>query len=196
MPTTPFNPQNLEVNEVPSEFQQATYFQFVEPAYPIKMSSTIDFTIKESWKDKMIKEDDLKKLVALEQRMGAIERSSLYDLIKATKMCSVPNMVIPKKFRVLEFVKYTGTQCLVTLFKAYCNKMIEVVNDKKLLILFFQDSLSDAALTWYMWLDNTKVKKWKDLVDAFIRQYKFNMDVGPNRSSLQAMKKDNKESIR
>jgi hypothetical protein len=105
-------------------------------------------------------------------------------------------MVIPKKFRVLEFVKYTGTQCLVTLFKAYCNKMIEVVNDKKLLILFFQDSLSDAALTWYMWLDNTKVKKWKDLVDAFIRQYKFNMDVGPNRSSLQAMKKDNKESIR
>jgi hypothetical protein len=39
-------------------------------------------------------------------------------------------------------------------------------------------------------------EKWKDLVDAFIRQYKFNMDVGPNRSSLQAMKKDNKESIR
>jgi hypothetical protein len=29
-----------------------------------------------------------------------------------------------------------------------------------------------------MWLDNTKVKKWKDLVDAFIRQYKFNIDVG------------------
>jgi hypothetical protein len=47
-----------------------------------------------------------------------------------------------------------------------------------------------------MRLDNTKVKKWKDLVDAFIRQYKFNIDVDPGRSSLQAMKKDNKESIR
>jgi len=34
------------------------------------------------------------------------------------------------------------------------------------------------------------------LVDAFIRQYKFNMDVGPDRSSLQAMEKNNKESIR
>jgi len=34
------------------------------------------------------------------------------------------------------------------------------------------------------------------LVDAFIRQYKFNMDVGPDRASLQAMKNDNKESIR
>jgi hypothetical protein len=45
-------------------------------------------------------------------------------------------------------------------------------------------------------LDNTKVKKWKDLVDAFIRQYKFNIDMSSDRSSLQAMKKENKESIR
>jgi hypothetical protein len=39
-------------------------------------------------------------------------------------------------------------------------------------------------------------KKWKDLVDAFIRQYKLNMDVGNDRSNLQTMEKDNKESIR
>jgi hypothetical protein len=45
-------------------------------------------------------------------------------------------------------------------------------------------------------LDNTKVKKWKDLVDAIMRQYKFNIDVGPDRLSLQAMEKENKESIR
>jgi 3-methyladenine DNA glycosylase AlkC len=40
------------------------------------------------------------------------------------------------------------------------------------------------------------VKKWKDLVDAFIRQYKFNIDVNPDRSSLSAMEKDKKEFIR
>jgi hypothetical protein len=74
--------------------------------------------------------------------------------------------------------------------------MAKVVDDKKLLIHFFQDSLSDGALTWYMRLDNTKVKKWKDLVDAFMRQYKFNIDVGPDHLSLQAMEKDKKESIR
>jgi hypothetical protein len=74
--------------------------------------------------------------------------------------------------------------------------MAEVVDDEKLLIHFFQDSLSDAALTWYMRLDNIEVKKWKDLVDAFMRQYKFNIDVGSDRLSLQAMEKNNKESIR
>ena len=47
-----------------------------------------------------------------------------------------------------------------------------------------------------MRLENTKVKKWKDLVDAFMRQYKFNIDVDPDRLNLQAMEKDNKESIR
>jgi hypothetical protein len=46
-----------------------------------------------------------------------------------------------------------------------------------------------------MRLENTKVKKWKDLVDAFMRQYKFNIDVDPDRLNLQAMEKDNKESI-
>jgi hypothetical protein len=47
-----------------------------------------------------------------------------------------------------------------------------------------------------MQLDNTKVKKWKDLVDAFMRQYKFNIDVCPDQLSLQAMEKNNKESVR
>jgi hypothetical protein len=128
--------------------------------------------------------------------MRAFEGIHLYDPIKAAEMCLVPNVVIPKKFRVPEFVKYMGTQCPITHLKAYCNKMTEVVDDEKLLIHFFQDNLSDVSLTWYMRLDNTEVKKWKDLVDAFMRQYKFNIDMGPDHLNLQAMEKDNKESIR
>jgi hypothetical protein len=128
--------------------------------------------------------------------LRALEGIRLYDPIKAAEMCLVPNIVIYKNFRVPEFVKYTGTQCPITHLKAYYNKMAEVVDDEKLLIHFFQDSLSDAVLIWYLLLDNTKVKKWKDLVDAFMRQYKFNMDMGPDRLSLQAMEKNNKESIR
>jgi hypothetical protein len=193
MHVTHSDPQNLGANKVSSEFQQAMHFQ---PAYPSRISSTIDSTKKESQNDKMVKEEDLEKWIALEERIRAVKGNHLCDLVKAVNMCLVPNVVIPKKFRVSEFIKYTGTQCLVTHLKAYCNKMVEVVDDEKLLIHFFQDSLSDAALTWYMRLDNTKVKKWKDLVGAFMRQYKFNIDVGPDRLSLQAMEKNNKESIR
>jgi hypothetical protein len=155
MHVTHFDPQNLEANGVSNEFQQAIHFQ---PTYPMRISSTIDYIEKESQKGKMVKEEGLEKWTALEDRVRAVEGNHLCDLVKAVKMCLVPNVVIPKKFRVPEFVKYTGTQCPVTHLKAYCNKMAEVVDNEKLLIHFFQDSLSDTALTWYMRLDNAKVK--------------------------------------
>jgi hypothetical protein len=118
-----------------------------QPAYPTRMSFTIDSTKKESQKGKMVKEEGLKKWTALEERVRAVEGNHLCDLVKATKMCLVPNVVIPKKFRVPEFVKYTGTQCSITHLKAYCNKIAKVVKDKKLLIHFFQDSLTGTTLT-------------------------------------------------
>jgi len=93
--------------------------------------------MEEFEKDKVLEEDGLKKLAAIEERMRAIKWNNLYDPIKATEMCLMPNMVIPKKFRVPKFVKYTGTQCPITHLRTYCNKMVEVVHDEKLLIHFF-----------------------------------------------------------
>lgn len=75
-------------------------------------------------------------------------------------------------------MKFIGTQCPSTHLKSYYNKMEEVVHDEKLLIYFSQDS-------WYTRLDNMKIQKWKDLVDAFIKQYKYNIDIAPERSILQ-----------
>jgi hypothetical protein len=74
-------------------------------------------------------------------------------------MCLVPNVVVPKKFHVHEFIKYTGTQCPMTHLKFYYNKMAKVMHDEKLLVHFFQDSLNGAALSWYMRLDNTKIRR-------------------------------------
>ena len=108
----------------------------------------------------------------------------------------VPNVVVPKRFRVLEFIKYSGTQGSMTHIKSYCNKMAEVVHDEKLLMHFFQDSLSGVTLSWYMRLDNTKIRRWKDLVHAFIKQYKYNMDIASDRTSLSNLEKRDKESIR
>jgi len=61
---------------------------------------------------------------------------------------------------------------------------------------FFYDSLSGATLSWYMRLDNIKIQSWKDLVDAFVKQYKYNMDITLDRTSLSNLEKKDKESIR
>jgi hypothetical protein len=47
-----------------------------------------------------------------------------------------------------------------------------------------------------MSLDNTRFKKWSDLTDAFLRQYKFNIEIAPDRTSLIVMEKGNKETVR
>jgi len=79
-----------------------------------------------------------------------LKELDLYDLIQAAKMCLVPNVVVPKKFHVPKFIKYTGTQYPDTHLKSYYNKMAALVHDEKLLMHFFQDSLSGVALSWYM----------------------------------------------
>jgi hypothetical protein len=64
------------------------------------MLSTIDFIVKESQKDKMVKKNALEKLAALEQMIRVFEGTILYDPIKAAEICLMPNVVISKKFRV------------------------------------------------------------------------------------------------
>jgi hypothetical protein len=69
--------------------------------------------------------------------------------------------------------------------------MDEVEHDEKLMIYFFYKSLSGVILSWsgvilswYMILDNTNIKRWRDLVDVFVKQYKFNIYMTPNHSNL------------
>jgi len=62
------------------------------------------------------------------------------------------------------------------------------MHDEKLL-MHFQNSLRRAVLSWYMRLDNTQIRSWKDLVHAFIKQYKFNIGMTPNKSSLLVLEK-------
>jgi len=57
-------------------------------------------------------------------------------------MYLVSNVVVPKKFYVPTFIKYTRTQFTMTHLKSYSNKISEVVYNKKLLMHFFQDGLS------------------------------------------------------
>jgi hypothetical protein len=132
---------------------------FVHAMPPAPTPAVIDPFANESHKTKSSNGIDQDKMAALETQIRAIEGVDLYDPVLAAGMCLVPNVVVPKKFRVPEFIKYTGTQCPITHLKSYCNKMAEVVHDEKLLMHFFQDSLSGAALNWYMRLDNTKIQK-------------------------------------
>jgi hypothetical protein len=47
-----------------------------------------------------------------------------------------------------------------------------------------------------MRLDNTRIKRWVDLANAFLKQYKFNFEIAPNRTSLIIIEKGTQEFVR
>ncbi|XP_073219742.1 uncharacterized protein [Cicer arietinum] len=121
-----------------------------------------------------------------------IERSNKSYGLEAFDMCLVPDVTIPPKFKVPDFEKYKGNTCPKNHLTMYCRKMASHAHNDKLLIHFFQDSLSGASSSWYMHLERSRIHSWKDLVDAFLRQYKYNIDMAPDRMQLQnSLKKDN-----
>ncbi|XP_017420307.2 uncharacterized protein LOC108330329 [Vigna angularis] len=140
--------------------------------------------------------DDKSILEVLEKRLRAIEDEGSFEFGDAKKLCLVPDVVIPPKFRPPEFEKYRGNTCPRGHISMYCRKMAAYALDEKLLIHFFQESLTDEALTWYMHLDTTHIYSWKHLVETFLRQYGYDKDLTPDRAQLQNMVKKESESFR
>jgi len=129
-------------------------------------------------------EEAKNKLEFLEERLKAIEGGDSFGFGNAAGLCLVPDVVIPPKFKVPEFEKYRGALCLKNHLTMYCRKMAARAGDEKLLIHFFQDSLAGTALSWYMHLEPARIRSWNDLVDTFLKQYKYNVDMAPDRLQL------------
>jgi len=138
----PVTYQNLEVDSTAEQY-------FVPIALipssqtPITMDLTADGPLGNRSTDFM----NYDKLSALEERLRAVEGNDWFDPMRAVEVCLVPNIIVPKKFRIPEFIKYNGLECPNTHLRSYCNKMAEVIYDDKLLIYFFQDSLTGSALS-------------------------------------------------
>lgn len=114
----------------------------------------------------------------LDERIRAIGKFSYYG-VDAKELCLVPNVVLPHKFKVSDLQKYKGLRILKNHITMYCKKMAFYIDNDGLLIHCFQDSLSGASLDWYMGLECSKIRSWQDLFDAFLKQYKYVLDMDP-----------------
>ncbi|KAI5384955.1 hypothetical protein KIW84_071808 [Lathyrus oleraceus] len=76
----------------------------------------------------------------------------------AAELCLVPNVKFPVKFKLPDFEKYKGNTCPLSHLVMYARKMSTQTDNDQLLIHYFQDSLSGAALRW----DQFRVMSQKD----------------------------------
>lgn len=110
----------------------------------------------------------------------------------AHDLCLVHNMKIPHKFKVLNFEKYKVNFCPFSHLVMYARKMLTQIDNYQLLIHYFQESLTSDALKWYMGLDITQIRTFNGLGEAFVRKYKYNVDMAPDRDQLRAMSQRDK----
>jgi len=136
------------------------------------------------------------KLDLIEERLRVVEGFGDYPFADMTDLCLVPDVVIPPKFKVPDFDRYKGTTFPKNHLKMYCHKMGAYSRDEKLLMHFFQDSLAGAAVIWYTNLEASRIRTWKDLITAFLRQYQYNSDMAPDRTQLRNMIKRESESFK
>src|SRR3954469_9517460 len=78
----------------------------------------------------------------------------------------------------------------------YYRKMAAYTKNDKLLIHCFQDSLTGASLKWYMGLEKSHIHYFQNLTDALMKQYKYNLDMAPDRRQLQNMSQKERESFK
>ncbi|XP_050877425.1 uncharacterized protein LOC127081187 [Lathyrus oleraceus] len=131
----------------------------------------------------------------LDDRIRSIEGFSAFG-IDARDHCLVPNVVLPQKFKVSDLPKYKGPSCPRSHITMYCRKMASYIDNDKLLIHCFQDSLYRASLDWYMGLERSKIRSLRDLSEAFLKQYKYNLDMAPTRLQLQNQSQRSNETFK
>ncbi|CAL5207234.1 unnamed protein product [Lathyrus oleraceus] len=136
-----------------------------------------------------------KRCRVLEKKHKAIEGQDTLEL-NALDMCLVPGLVIPLKFKAPEFEKYKEDGCPKHHLVIFFQKMTSHAHDDKLMIHCFQDILTRASLSWYMKLERSRIQSWLDLANAFLKQYKYNLDIAPDRMQLRALSKESNESFR
>jgi len=70
----------------------------VQPTILVPTPAVVYTFANESHKTRSSNNIDQDKMATLEARIRAIEGVDLYDLVKAAKMCLVPNIVVPYNF--------------------------------------------------------------------------------------------------
>ena len=117
-------------------------------------------------------------------------------MINPAEFCIVTDLEIPKDFKTPDFTKYDGTGDPKVHVYVYTSRMGAYLKNDKLMMHYFQESLKDSAIRWYLNLDKKEIKTWHDLANAFVRHYKHNIGCAPDKSSLRKLKMSKDEDFR
>ena len=80
--------------------------------------------------------------------------------------------------------------------RAYCDQLVRVGSDEALLMRLFSRSLYREVLKWFTSHETRQCNDWNALAIDFINQFSYNVEIIPDRYSLEKIKQKSTESYR
>ena len=99
-----------------------------------------------------------------------------------------PQVRAPPKFKMPSLDKFDGTSCPKAYLKMYTRALQPLGATEELLAQIFQNTLTGAALRWFLNLEDSRIPTWEDIANEFYRQYKYNIEVDITRRDLETTK--------
>ncbi|XP_027158349.1 uncharacterized protein LOC113759967 [Coffea eugenioides] len=96
-------------------------------------------------------------------------------------------------FKAPKFSKYNGAGNPKTHLRMFANKLGKPIDDENLPVHLFPESLEGDTLDWYSNLKPEDMRTWLDLSTAFVRQYEYNCEFAPTRTTLEGTKRNPSE---
>ena len=80
---------------------------------------------------------------------------------------------LPPKFKMPVLDKFNGTCCPKSHLKMYMRAMQPLGATEEMLTQMFQNTLTRAALKWFLNFEDNRARNWEDICREFHNQYKY-----------------------
>ncbi|XP_030520171.2 uncharacterized protein LOC115733680 [Rhodamnia argentea] len=130
----------------------------------------------------IMNDESAKLLAKMDQRLREVEGTRSIAPIDLSVFTRVQ---VPDKFKMPTFEKYEGTSNPIQHVEMYQGLMNKYVSNGPLMVQTFQASRRVLAMQWYTNHKINRMDSWEDAANAFIKHFKFNLDVTISREDLE-----------
>ena len=110
------------------------------------------------------------------------------ELMDYNSLSLFPNARLPPKFKMPTLDKFDWTGCPKSHLKMHMKPMQLLGATEEVFAQMFQNTLTRAALRWFLNLDDARARSWEDIYHEFHKQYKYKMEVDITRRDLETTK--------
>ncbi|XP_071925949.1 uncharacterized protein [Coffea arabica] len=186
LPMHPTSKPILLTLKFPKTIRRLAYYSTIEP---FTLDTAAQGKVEAGESSVPIDKNLLKQLDQFDEFMRKSQALSKQGGLDYNELCLLPDMQLPVGFKAPKFSKYHGMDNPKTHLQMFTNKLGKPIDDENLSVRLFPESLEGNALDWYSNLKPEDMRTWLDLSTAFVRQYEYNCELTPTRTTLEGTKR-------